>query len=136
MSWRRLHPGELDHELTWLLVSLGSVAVIGLWLYLGLPQPQCTFHKLTGFACPTCGATRCVRFLGHGAWSSAFLINPLIFSTFMSVLLYDIYAAMVLAFRLPRLRFDKVPGRTGNLVRFGVIAVLVINWAWLIWRGV
>jgi len=45
---RRLAPDEIDHELIWLSVSLGSVAVAATWFALGLPWPRCLFHDLTG----------------------------------------------------------------------------------------
>lgn len=136
MVWRRLRPGEIDHELTWLCVTVACAAAGWLWLHLGLPHPDCLWHKLTGVACPTCGATRCVRHLTHGAWAAAFLVNPLIFLTLAGGALYDLYAATVLALRLPRLRFDEVSSRAGTLVRFAFLAALLGNWAWLIHRGI
>lgn len=34
--------------------------------------PGCAFKRLTGFACATCGLTRCVVALGRGDWRAAF----------------------------------------------------------------
>ena len=34
--------------------------------------PGCAFKRLTGFACATCGLTRCVMALGRGDWREAF----------------------------------------------------------------
>lgn len=39
--------------------------------------PGCTFHWLTGFHCPGCGATRCCHALVHGDIEQAFAWNPL-----------------------------------------------------------
>jgi hypothetical protein len=136
MSWRRLRPGELDHELIWLAVSLSTLAGAWFWLSLSLPVPNCAFHRLTGVACPTCGMTRCLRYTFHRDWWAAAGINPLAFLGYGAVGLYDLYAAAVLAFRLPRLRFDVVSARWGRLVRYTVIAVILGNWAWLIWMRV
>ena len=136
MNWRRLRPGELDHELTWLLVSLACAAAAWAWLHFAMPLPKCVLHQLTGLPCPTCGGTRCVRHLTHGAWTAAFLINPFVFLALGGTALYDIYAAIVLALRLPRLRFDHISARTGNLVRISFLAALLLNWAWLIYRRV
>lgn len=133
MTWRRLRPGELDHEAIWLAVSIGALAGAWLWLYLRLPIPPCTFHRMTGFACPTCGATRTLRYSFHRDWWAAAGTNPLAFLSYGGVVLYDLYAAIVLAFRLPRLRFDAIPKRIGNIVRCTTIGVILANWAWLVW---
>lgn len=136
MHWRRLHPGELDHERLWLLVTLGAAALGVLWLKLGLPTPPCVWHELTGWPCVGCGSTRCVRHALAGDWLSAFLLNPLAFTTLGAVAIYDGYAAVVLACRLPRLRFGKWPAWAGWTARTMAIALLLANWAWLIARSV
>ncbi len=136
MHWRRLRPGETDHEIIWLSVSLLSLALAWLWLRSGLPLPRCPLHELTGWPCPTCGATRCVRFALGGDFGAAFAINPLAFLSLTALALYDLYAATVLALRLPRLRLDAAPAWVGKSARLAAIAALVANWAWLVWRGV
>ena len=136
MNWRRLRPGELDHEAIWLAVSLATLAGAWFWLYLRLPIPPCTFHRVTGFPCPTCGATRTLRYTFHHDWWAAAGTNPLAFFGYGAVVLYDLYAAIVLAFRLPRLRFDVIPKRVGNIVRYTTIGVILANWAWLVWAKV
>jgi hypothetical protein len=136
VTWRRLRPGEIDHEALWLAVSLSAFGGAWIWLSFALPVPDCVFHRLTGFACPTCGVTRCLRYTLHRDWWAALGINPLAFLGFGAVALYDCYAATVLALRLPRLRFDSVSVRLGRFVRFTVIAAILSNWAWLVWRRV
>ncbi len=136
MNWRRLRPGELDHELIWLAVSLGALIGVWGWLYLRLPIPECTFHRLTGLPCPTCGVTRCLRYSFHRDWWAAAGTNPLAFLGFGAIAIYDLYAAIVLAFRLPRLRFDTIPAHHSRLIRYAVIAAILGNWAWLVWARV
>lgn len=134
MRWRHLHPGELDHERLWLAVTV-CAAFIG-WgiLASGLPTPRCIWHEMTGFPCPCCGGTRTARHLLAGRLDAALSTNPLVFLAFAAVLLYDIYAASTLLFRLPRLRLEEVPHWLGNGVRIGTVAALLANWAWLITR--
>lgn len=136
MRWRHLHPGELDHERLWLAVTF-CAALIG-WVILasGLPTPRCIWHDLTSLPCPTCGGTRTVRHLLAGRLDAALTTNPLVFLALAWVVLYDIYAASVLLFRLPRLRFDDIPRWLGNGVRFGAVAAMLANWAWLIMRKI
>ena len=136
MIWRRLRTGETDHEAIWLGVSLASLALAWLWLRLGLPLLRCPFHEMTGCACPTCGATRCVRFTLGGDFGAAFGINPLAFCALVATALFDAYAATVLALRLPRLRADALPAWAGKSARIAAIVTLAVNWAWLIWCGV
>ncbi|HEY3898663.1 MAG TPA: DUF2752 domain-containing protein [Chthoniobacter sp.] len=136
MTWRRLRPGEIDHEVIWLGVSLACLAGAWLWLHLALPLPGCVFHRVTGLPCPTCGMTRCLRYSFQHDWRAAARINPLGFLGYGAVAAYDIYAAIVVLFRLPRLRFDGLTFRTGQIVRFVVIGAIIVNWAWLIWIGV
>ncbi len=136
IRWRHLRPGELDHERIWLAVSL-CAALIG-WAFLasGLPTPRCTWHDLTGFACPGCGSTRSARHLLAGDLRAAFAMNPLFFTGLAGVALYDLYAAVVLALRLPRLRLENIPPWLGHAARITAIAALLANWAWLIVRKV
>jgi hypothetical protein len=134
MRWRHLRPGELDHERLWLFVTL-SLALIGLvWLRSGVPMPECTWKNLTGIPCPGCGATRTVRLLLDGAIRDALLMNPLFFAVAAGVALYDVYAAVVVAFGLPRLRFENLPAWSGGPIRIGAVALIVGNWFWLIFR--
>ena len=136
MIWRRLRPGETDQESIWLGVSLLSLALAWLWLHLGLPLLRCPLHELTGCPCPTCGATRCVRFALGGDFGAAFGINPLAFLSLVALALYDLYAATVLALRRPRLRLYTAPAWVGKSARLAAVAALAANWAWLVWRGV
>lgn len=136
MHWRRLRPGALNHELIWLLVTLGSALFAVLWLRAGMPVPRCLWHEFTGVPCIGCGSTRCVRLVLQGAWGAAFAMNPLVFLGLGAIVLYDVYAAAVLTLRLPRLRLEKTPPWVGLTVRVAIGTALVANWAWLIARGV
>lgn len=136
MHWRKLRADETDHELLWLLVTLGAALLGVLWLRSGLPTPQCVWHALTGFPCVGCGGTRCVKHALQGDLLGAFLMNPLVFVTLAGVAIYDAYAAVVLALRLPRLRFGKWPSWAGWTMRGAVTVLLLANWAWLIARRV
>lgn len=131
---RLLEPGELNHELIWLAVSVGSVALAGMWLWSGLPWPHCVFHALTGRPCLTCGMTRsAVRFF-HGDFAGALRWNPLIFVGLWALIIFDLYAVAVLAMRAPRLRLLQFSASEKKLIRILVIVLLLANWIYLLSR--
>ncbi|MEO5717041.1 MAG: DUF2752 domain-containing protein, partial [Chthoniobacterales bacterium] len=94
-------PREIDHELLWLFVSLGAFASAFVWFAARLPTPQCVFHRLTGFPCPTCGATRAAFQFLHGHFADSFFLNPLAFLSFGGLLFFDLYALAALMTRAP-----------------------------------
>jgi hypothetical protein len=134
VNWRRLQPGELDHEALWLGVSLAGAGVAWAWLTLGLPRPGCPWHLLTGCPCPSCGTTRCIAFALGGQFGPALRMNPLCAVVLAGGAMFDLYAAIVLAARLPRLRFES--SALSRPLRFAVVSALMVNWLWLIRAGV
>ncbi|HET6887620.1 MAG TPA: DUF2752 domain-containing protein [Candidatus Udaeobacter sp.] len=134
---RRLYPGEIDHELIWLSVSLVSLGLAGAWLTIGLPWPRCMFHEITSLPCVTCGMTRCGIQFFHAHFLTALKWNPLVFMALCCLTAFDLYAFATLATRRPRLRisFDTQTAKT--FVRGAVISALVLNWIYLLmhWRN-
>ena len=127
---RRLHPGELDHELVWLLVSVASAAVGAAWLALHLPWPPCSFRALFGIPCVTCGSTRAASALLQGNIVDAWSWNPLATVAMLGVALFDLYAVGVLLSRAPRLRIDFSRSKWPLVAAFFVAGAL--NWAYLL----
>ena len=136
MHWRRLRGGEIDHEMLWLSVSVVSGGLAWLWIRLGWSGPVCPLHAFTGWPCLTCGATRAVRAVFRGNFLEAFCWNPLVIVGLSMVLLFDLYALIVVGFGLPRLRFEDMPQRIVSALRVGVIVAILINWGRLIYRGI
>ena len=132
LVWRKLAPGEFNYELLWLAVSVAAAVGGAIWLGLGLPMPHCPFLAVTGYPCLTCGATRCSMALIHGSFSAAWLWNPLAFVTLCGLALYDLYAAIGLLGGLPRARLVDWTAMEKNAVRIGVVALIVVNWVYLL----
>ena len=131
-EWRQLKPGEPDLELIGLALSV-SAAVAGLaWLWLRLPWPQCEFRALLGLPCLTCGSTRAAVAFLHGDLLSAWRFNPLATSAYASIAVFDVYALIACAMRLPRLRIGLGSRRTRQAFAFGVAALAGINWIYLL----
>jgi Protein of unknown function (DUF2752) len=133
---RPLAPGETDHELIWLTVSVASLGLAATWFALGLPWPRCVFHELTGLPCITCGMTRSAIQFFHGHFLAAFQWNPLVFAALCGLSIFNAYAFIVLAIRAPRLRIALWTRGQKKYARIIVIAALALNWAYLLlhWR--
>jgi hypothetical protein len=136
ISRRSLAPGDADHELIWLIVSISSLVCAAIWFYLGLPWPRCAFHDFTGLPCLTCGMTRCAIQFFHGHVVAAWTWNPLVFAFLSGVAVFDLYAFAVVITRSPRLRIRFSTRSEKNWTRFIAIAVLGLNWIYLLsqWR--
>ena len=129
---RPLAPGEMNHELIWLSVSSGGLAVAATWLALNLPWPICLFHALTGRPCLTCGATRSALAFFHAHFLAAFEWNPLAFLVYCALTLFNVYAFAVVVTRVPRLRIIRLTPSERKFVRGSAIALLTLNWAYLL----
>jgi uncharacterized protein DUF2752 len=132
LVWRRIPPEDFNHELVWLAVSAAALAGGMVWLGLGMPGLRCPFLAITGYPCLTCGATRCAVAFLHGNLALAWSWNPLAFLALCGVALFDLYAAIVLAARSPRLRVVDWTRTEKNAVRIAVIALIVMNWGYLL----
>jgi hypothetical protein len=129
---RRLAPGEIDHELIWLSVSVSSLGAAAAWLALGLPWPQCAFHELTGLPCGSCGMTRCAIQFFHGHFLAAWKWNPLVFAFLWGVTVFDLYAFVTVATPAPRLRIAHFGRGEKIFIRVSAVALLALNWIYLL----
>ena len=128
--WRRLRPGELDHELIWLLVTVTGAAIGAAWLAMHLPWPRCNFRALFGIPCVTCGSTRAATALLNGDVATAWAWNPLATVAMLAIAVFDLYALCVLVGRAPRLR---VHLGSAKWPLVGMIATAgALNWLYLL----
>ena len=131
---QQLEQGELDYELIWLSVSLGSLAFAGAWFALRLPWPHCVFLTLTAHPCLTCGATRSTIAFFHLDFWTAWKWNPLFFIFLCGLSIFDVYAFAVLVLRAPRLRLARLTVVEKNFIRVAAILLLAANWLYLLSR--
>lgn len=132
LAWRQIPPEEFNHEQVWLVVSVAAFIGGAVWLQVGLPRLRCPFLAVTGYPCLTCGATRCTVAFFHGNFPVAWSWNPLAFLALAGVVLFDLYALIVLVARLPRIRVVDWTASEKNAVRIAVVAVVVVNWVYLV----
>jgi hypothetical protein len=109
----------------WVLV----VAVSRLLTHVtGIDPDLCLFHRMTGYSCPTCGTTRGLLALAHGSWREGFLWNPITMAGAMLgsvAVLGRVVTARTLEFQFT--------AREKRIVLFLGLALLGLNWAWLLY---
>lgn len=136
MEWRRLKPNAFDAERTiglWGFSLLFVSSFIAIKILPGVPARVCRFYRLTGIPCPACGSSRAFRHLLAGRISDAFSVQPLMTALALLYTLYAVYACIVVAAGLPRLRGVSVPGRTRTWLLGGLL-LIVANWAYVVYR--
>jgi len=131
-SWQRLERPQISHEFLGLGVSLSSLGLATGWFGLGLPWPRCGFHAITGFPCLTCGATRSTIQFFHGHFLAALRWNPLVFVALCAVILFALYATVVLVGQTKRLRIVDWTAAERRAARIAVISLLALNWIYLL----
>jgi hypothetical protein len=114
-------------------VALGALlAGFGAWVATFLQPvsmllPGCAFKRLTGFACATCGMTRCVMALGRWDWREAFYWHPaltVVVALVPTLALWDLHRAWR-SDPYPRLPDSKAARATIWLILLGVWALQV-----------
>ncbi len=133
--WRPLAPGELDHERLWLSVASVTGAAAVFAVRRGVQTPPCLFHWATGYPCPGCGSTRAFRQLVQGHLGAAFIFNPMATAACVAIILYCLYAAIVLGARLPRFHLAELSRRAAHSLRITGFLALAANWWWVIAHG-
>lgn len=114
------------------IAALAAAAVALLHLD-ALPFTVCFFKTATGWPCATCGSTRALARLFHADMAGAWGMNPLA-ATGMMALLPWAAADLALMSRGRALRLELGPA-AARLVRVGVVAAVVVNWAYLVAAG-
>ncbi len=135
---QRRQPGEPDIEL---LVGVIGAPLCALVLagvgYLPVGWlPACRFHRVTGWPCPTCGASRSLSELVRGDVAAAWGLQPLLLLGAALALAYVVYAGIVVIMRLPRLRLTAVTSKDRRWILAVLAALVLSNWAFLIVRGI
>lgn len=107
---RRLTARDTDHEVLWLWVGAAGaiVAAAASWGVVEWPRLLCPLKEVTGWPCPTCGATRALFALVRGEFVAALALNPAVVALAALYAVFALYAGVTLAGGLPRLRL--VPG--------------------------
>lgn len=120
---------ERQLAMLWGAAAASAVILRPLWITIAPHLRACTFRKLTGFPCPTCGTTRTALALLDFDLGAAFAVNPLAMLAGV-VFIFGGLAALVWA--LLRGPTPTLSWRWSRRWTMATVAVILINWAYLI----
>jgi Protein of unknown function (DUF2752) len=129
----RAQPGAAPIGAIFLGIGVLAAAAIELLHLDRLPFSVCFLKAATGIPCPTCGSTRAFAHLATLDFAGAFAMNPLAALGAVLIAAWGL-AELALLPRKSALVLDVSPALAPWLRR-GVIAILLVNWAWLVAAG-
>lgn len=133
MTWRLPDREDRHVAVLWLACAVSAVALRSVWLSASAFLPSCPFHHLTGWPCPGCGTSRAMVRLLNADVLGALALNPLAACGAIAFVTGGVSAPLWLACG------GCVPRVTPRPKPFGaalLAAAFLINWVWLIARGV
>jgi hypothetical protein len=129
LRWTPLSVAERQLAWIWGGLALSVVALKPLWPLIAPFLRPCLFRSITGVPCPSCGATRSVFALLDGDVSGALSLNPLVFAGTVAFLVGGVVAPLW-AWR--RGTAPRLPRPLPWSIRLGLVALILLNWIWLI----
>ena len=109
------------------------VAAVGVLHLDRLPFPVCYVKALTGWPCPTCGATRAMARLFALDLGGAFVMNPLATMVALGIIAWAVVDLLLL--RRGGSRSFRVSPATGTVLRVAAVLLVLANWVYLIAVG-
>ncbi len=136
---RRFEKSDFDVELVIALLGVAMVCGVVLLRVLPggfLPTAPCTFHRVTGLPCLTCGGTRAARALGHLRVLEALRWNPLVAVWLVAAVPHAlwVFVSRWLGLRRPRLVPESKRERWA--LWSGLLVLIAGNWLYLCLSGV
>jgi hypothetical protein len=133
VSFRRANPGDRPLALVLALGAASGLALLPLAARLAPWIPPCPFHALTGLPCVGCGTTRALVALSRGDVPAALAWNPLSALAMIAGAGACILLPLWVALRQPvPLLAPELPRRARMLL----VALLALDWAYLVLKGV
>ncbi len=130
------HTKDASPAWPWIGVGLLILGLVGLGFHY-LPdrlKPPCGFHTMTGLPCPSCGSTRMGEYLLQGDILRSFAVQPFMFLIFSGLVLWVLsgFAARIAGRDL----FLRLSQGEEKWLWMGLVALFLLNWAYLWWAGV
>ncbi|NNF07102.1 MAG: DUF2752 domain-containing protein [Candidatus Eisenbacteria bacterium] len=133
MQWEKASPETRSLAWLWGGVLVLSLALRPLWFMLAPLARACPLYSWTGIPCPTCGGTRSTLSFLKADLLGAFTWNPMV------AILGLIFVVGGIIFPLWILAGGKVPKLPNPLplkIRYLAVALVVLNWVYLVIHGV
>jgi len=118
--------------LLWGLVALALIALSPLAPQLATAAPACPLKLVSGLPCPTCGATRTALALAEFDPWTAVRLNPLVTGAWLLLIGGGLAA---LAYTQIGRSLPTLPKRLPMALRVAVVAVVAVNWVYLMLAG-
>jgi hypothetical protein len=119
------------------MALLGTLFLIGLTAAClqALGAEICLVHRLTGWPCLTCGSSRAVARLLAGDVAGAFRLQPLVTALALCAIPAGLLCALARSGLrcVPEVSLTPAERRTAWVAGIGL---LLLNWAYLVWRGI
>lgn len=113
----------------WAAAVASALVLRPVWIAMAPHLRTCTFRKLAGIPCPTCGTTRSAQAMLDLDLASAYLVNPLAAFVGSTFVVGGAAALVWLLFRWPMPSIGFRWNRHWTIAAVGIIA---INWIYLI----
>jgi hypothetical protein len=113
-------------------VAAALVALSPLAPRLAAAAPACPLKSLTGWPCPSCGATRAALALARFDPGSAFAVSPLAALGWVALVAGGLVAG---ALALAKVELPEPPSTLPGWLRAAVVAAVLANWVYLVWSG-
>jgi hypothetical protein len=124
------NPAATNIHIIWGPIALLVIAAAGFFKdFLDL-LPPCIFHKVTGVPCLTCGATRSIVALSRLDFASSFLHNPL--TMIFAIALVVFSSISLFGYIIKKSLVLKFSEREKRALRIGAVALIALNWLFLI----
>ncbi len=127
--WRTLQREDRQLAVLWGVLAVSSLLLRPFWLALAPLLPPCPFRALTGIPCLSCGTTRAAEALLHGDVLRALAINPLATMAGVAFIAGGLAAPL---WALAALPLPRIGAPAPRPLRFALVAVLLLDWAWVI----
>jgi hypothetical protein len=129
---RPANPTERQLAVLWGAAAASAVILRPLWIAIAPHLRGCTFRKLTGIPCPTCGTTRTALAMLDLDPCAAFAVNPL---ATLAGISFIVGGAVALVWALLRGPMPSSGCRWSRRWTMTTVGVILINWVYLILTG-
>ncbi len=127
MKFEKNYGEGLDLFQIWGIVSLLLFLIARFFPFFRYNIPLCTFRRVTGIPCPTCGMTTCFIYMTHFQIKDAIIVSPLGSVVFLFSFLSLLYFIFTCFFKLPKIKIV-MSKREKSIFMIIFVVLLLLNW--------